>query len=136
MRKTIIFSVVASLLLLICPIIVNSNGEINELNTVDIVEKDGFMIIDRYEKDENYTTIVAEIKDGEEQGFNMIDGEVVFENIFDRSDFGILTEEFTDGLNIGDIYLITFYKDEIESIVKNDLKIDIKVIGEVIGIKV
>lgn len=95
--------------------------KISDNKKADVVEKHGFMVVDREEKDENHTTIAVEIKDGNEHGFEMADGEVVAENIFDNADFVVLTKEEAEGLKMGGIYLITFNHDSIDTIVENNL---------------
>lgn len=108
-----------------------SNG--SKYQVFNVVEKHGFMVLDKKEKDENHTTIVVEVKDGSEHGFEMADGEVVAENIFDNADFVVLTPEEAKGLNMGGIYLITFSHDYIDTIVENELVIANKVFGQIIG---
>lgn len=103
------------------------------MTSVDVVEKHGFMVVDKPEVDENHTTIAVEITDGGEHGFEMAKGEVVAQNIFDNTDFVVLTPEEAEGLKMGGVYLITFNHDYIDSIVENDLAIGGKVFGQIIG---
>lgn len=89
---------------------------------VHVVKKADFMTLDLKEEP-NHTTIVG-------YTYSVGNGEAEVENIFDYTDNVYLEGEFAQDLTVGDIVLITFYKDDVHEVKLNDLNIENKVIGQ------
>src|SRR5690606_4156046 len=102
---------------------------VDSMTKVDVKEWNGFMVLDRQEKDEHHSTIVTEIVPTETYGF-VSPNEVVARNVFDHADYVVLTEDEAEQVEMGGIYLITFNHDYIDSIERNDLVIANKVFGQ------
>ena len=108
----------------------NSNGsKFIRKEIVDVKDSNGFIVLDQKEK-ANHTTIVAKAVSADDFGFEMEDGEVIVQNVFDYADFVVLTKEEAKGVEIGSIQLVTFDGDNVKEVKKNDLFVANKVFGQ------
>lgn len=96
---------------------------------VEVMNANGLIILDQEEK-ENRTTIVAKAVPADDFGFEMEDGEVIVQNVFDYTDFVILTPRQAKNVKLGGIYLVTFNHDDVEIVKENNLVIANKVFGQ------
>lgn len=87
---------------------------------VNVVEQDGFKVLDVNHK-EDYSTIVVKVNSIESDEY------VTALNVFDDEDEVVLDKE---DLKIGDIVLVTFEQDDVVNVEKNTLNIENVVVGQ------
>jgi hypothetical protein len=97
--------------------------------SVSIIEKNGFLVLDNKDK-ENESTIICKAKQNEEFGIKNVKGELSCQNLFDYADFTVLTKQEAKGFKVGDILQVTFKGDNVEKVVKNTANVENKVTGQ------
>lgn len=106
-------------------------SHISASDTLSIKDAHGFKVLNQYEK-ANHTTIVSRIVLPSSLGFDNVKGELGSINMFDDTDFTVLTKKQAKGLKTGDIVLITYNGDHVVKVEKNKKKINVTVNGQTI----
>lgn len=96
---------------------------------VEIKESDGFMVLDQQENS-GESTIVAKAISGDDLGMDLKNGEVIVQNLYDYTDFVILSYEDGKNVDLGGIYLVKFDNGDFRGIEKNSKKISIEIDGQ------
>lgn len=93
---------------------------------VGIVEQNGFMVLDVVQKS-NHSTIVAKVIEMSDS-----QGDMVAMNIYDSDDIIFLEKEFSKGVGLGDVILITFNHDSVVKVTKNSMRVGERVKGQTV----
>ena len=115
---------IITLLLLAIPMMFGFSAVDNSnTNSVDVVDKAGFMTLDINEEPNN-TTVVAYVDKVDNTGAFTV-------NVFDNNDkIDLDMGDYSKWLKKGDVVLITFTHDYVTNVKLNDLNIEGKVMGQ------
>jgi len=96
-----------------------TNETPQEKQHVDVIEKNGFKVLDVKQK-ENRISIACAVKSNKDFGFTGSEkGELTCQNIYDDTDLTVLTPEQAKGFEIGDLVVVTYKGDWVEKVEKN-----------------